>query len=182
MLTPLQSLRMRGKYRKHYSLGNMLSFFLPWEAVGSKPLKLFFFPSTFAHAHSDADFIFSTLMEYEKACMLSSPSGSAAAGSGDVSKAQATFLSTVVTKFTPESFHTLRKYLMVTMSDIKSVTNLLLRAQKFTDAGAAMALRALSENDLREKQGILSVRYLQIVSHCAVYGSFFLCSPCFWKK
>lgn len=90
-------------------------------------------------------------MEYEKACMSS-------ASATDVSKAQATFLGTVVTKFTPEAFHTLRRYLM-TMTDIKSVTNLLLRAQKFTDAGAAMALRALRESDLREKQGILAVRY-----------------------
>jgi len=89
-------------------------------------------------------------MEYERACMST-------ASATDVSRAQTTFLDTVVRKFTPEAFHTLRRYLM-TMTDIKSVTNLLLRAQKFTEAGSAMAIRALGESDLREKQGILSVR------------------------
>lgn len=86
-------------------------------------------------------------MEYEQACLAAVPNV-------DVSKAQATFLSTVVTKFTPEAFHTLRRYLGT--SDVKSVTNLLLRAQRFTDAGAATALRALKESDSREKQGILA--------------------------
>lgn len=95
----------------------------------------------------DADFIFSTLMEYEKSCVSSAT---------DMSKAQATFLGTVVSKFTSEAFHTLRRYLGTT-TDVKSVTNLLLRAQKFTDAGAAMAMRALMESDMREKQGILTV-------------------------
>lgn len=99
---------------------------------------------------SDAEFIFSTLMEFERHCMAS-------ASATDVSKAQATFLGTVVSKFTPEAFHTLRRYLGTT-ADVKSVTNLLLRAQKFTDAGEAMALRALRESDSREKQGILMVR------------------------
>lgn len=98
---------------------------------------------------SDSDFIFSTLMEYEKSA-LRSPSAT------DVSKGQAMFLNMVVAKFTPEAFQTLRRYLGTT-PDAKSVTNLLLRAQKFTDAGAAMAIRALGEHDHREKQGILAV-------------------------
>ena len=93
----------------------------------------------------DADFIFLTLMEYERAVSAE-----------DVSKAQSTFLGTVVSKFTPEGFHTLRRYLQTT-PDIKSVTNLLLRAQRFSGAGAAMAQRALEESDLREKQGLLAV-------------------------
>jgi len=85
----------------------------------------------------------------------------------DVSQAQATFLGTVVSKFTPEAFHTLRRYLGTT-SDVASVTNLLLRAQKFTDAGAAMAIRALGESDMREKQGILAVRVISfdLSLHC----------------
>lgn len=87
-------------------------------------------------------------MAYEKVC-ISSVSAS------DVSKAQATYLSAVVTKFTPEAFNMLRRYLGTT-SDVKSVTNLLLRAQKFADAGSAMALRAIGERDIREKQGILA--------------------------
>lgn len=87
-------------------------------------------------------------MEYEKVCMSS-------ANTTDMSKAQATYLSAVVSKFTPEAFHMLRRYLRTT-PDVKSVTNLLIRAQKFTDAGSAMALRALEEHDSREKQGILA--------------------------
>ena len=88
-------------------------------------------------------------MAYERACMVE-------AGVADVSKGQTTFLSTVVSKFTPEAFHTLRRYLQTT-ADVKSVTNLLLRAQKFTDAGEAMAKRAMLESDIREKQGMLGV-------------------------
>ena len=84
------------------------------------------------------------------------------ASAADVSKAQSTFLGTVTTKFTPEAFHTLRRYLGTT-PDVKSVTNLLIRAQKFTDAGAAMSMRAIRENDFREKQGILSVRILSAI-------------------
>lgn len=97
----------------------------------------------------DAEFIFSTLMEYERFCVSTAPNN-------DVSKAQSTFLGTVVQKFTPEAFHTLRRYLATTM-DVKSVTNLLLRAQRFADAGSAMASRAIQESDTREKQGMLSV-------------------------
>jgi hypothetical protein len=96
----------------------------------------------------DAGFIFSTLMDYERHCMST-------AGATDVATAQSTFLGTVVSKFTPEAFNTLRRYLQTT-SDVKSVTNLLLRKQKFADAGAAMARRAFAEEDFREKQGHLS--------------------------
>jgi hypothetical protein len=98
--------------------------------------------------HRDAEFIFSTLMEYERFCMST-------ASGNDVSKAQSSFLGTVLSNFTPEAFHTLRRYLGTT-ADVKSVTNLLLRAQRFTDAGAAVADRATRESDLREKQGMLA--------------------------
>jgi hypothetical protein len=111
------------------------------------------FSSSCFWTNRDMDFIFSTLMEYERACMSST-------SASDVSKAQATFLGTVVTKFTPEGFHTLRRYLQTT-SDVKRVTNLLLRAQRFSSAGQAMAQRALEESDLREKQGMLAVRTSQ---------------------
>jgi hypothetical protein len=104
---------------------------------------------TFLLFHRDAEFIFSTLMEYERFCMST-------ASGNDVSKAQSTFLGTVLSNFTPEAFHTLRRYLGTT-ADVKSVTNLLLRAQRFTDAGAAVADRATRESDLREKQGMLAV-------------------------
>jgi len=96
----------------------------------------------------DADFIFATLMEYEKTCMTSI---------SDPGKAQATFLSTVVSKFTKEGFNMIRRY-YGTMSDVKHLINLLLRAQKFTDAGAAIAARALaldSKEDPRERQAMM---------------------------
>lgn len=99
----------------------------------------------------DADYIFATLMEYEKTCMVTI---------NDPAKAQATFLSTVVTKFTREGFNMLRRYYS-TLSDVKHLMNLQLRAQKFTDAGAAMAARSLqtdSKEDAREKQAMLAVR------------------------
>eukprot|EP00543_Licmophora_paradoxa_P010410 CAMPEP_0202477846 /NCGR_PEP_ID=MMETSP1360-20130828/94152_1 /ASSEMBLY_ACC=CAM_ASM_000848 /TAXON_ID=515479 /ORGANISM="Licmophora paradoxa, Strain CCMP2313" /LENGTH=795 /DNA_ID=CAMNT_0049105103 /DNA_START=45 /DNA_END=2432 /DNA_ORIENTATION=- len=80
----------------------------------------------------DSEFIFFTLMEFEKACMASA---------SDVSKGQSSFLSTVISKFTSEGFNTLRRYLE-TMPDIKSNMNLLLRAQKSVDAGSLMAKRS----------------------------------------
>jgi hypothetical protein len=89
-------------------------------------------------------------MEYERTCMV-------AAGVTDVAKGQTTFMSTVVSKFTGEAFHTLRRYQQIT-ADVKSVTSLLLRAQKFVDAGEAMAKNAMQEEDIREKQGLLGVR------------------------
>jgi vacuolar protein sorting-associated protein 16 len=106
------------------------------------------------HSHTsfprDADFVFSSLVEYQRSCLLSvSPS--------EIAKAQATFLSTVVSKFTPEAFHTLRRYLQAT-GDIKSLSSLLLKAQRAADAGCAIATRALEQDDFREKQGMLSVR------------------------
>lgn len=73
----------------------------------------------------------------------------------DPAKANQAFMTTVTTKFTKEAFHTLRRY-MATMPEIKNVTNLQLRAQKFTDAGVTMARRALEKKrDIREKQSIL---------------------------
>jgi hypothetical protein len=90
-------------------------------------------------------------MEYEKFCMSNTQ---------DVAKGQSTFLGTVVTKFTPEGFHSLRRY-METMPDVKNVMNLLMRAQRFTDAGAIMALRALkTQDDPRQRQNLLAVRSL----------------------
>ena len=94
-------------------------------------------------------------MEYEKTCMTST---------SDPAKAQATFLSTVVSKFTREGFNMLRRY-YCTLSDVKHLMNLLLRAQKFTDAGAAMAARSLqidSIEDDREKHAMLAVSVVGI--------------------
>jgi hypothetical protein len=102
-------------------------------------------------------------MEYEKSCVISS-------APNDVSKAQTIFLSTVISKFATEAFDTLRRYLQTT-ADVKSVTNLLLRAQKFVEAGEAIAKRAMKEVDYREKQGMLGVR--SILSQNSGYGIFF---------
>lgn len=84
----------------------------------------------------DAELIFFTLMEYEKFCMSSSP---------DANAAQNTFLGTLINKFTLEGFNTLRRYLE-TMPDIKNLMNLLLRAQKSVEAGAAMSKKAFDSN------------------------------------
>jgi hypothetical protein len=83
------------------------------------------------------------------------------ASTPDAAKGNQTFMATVTSKFTPEAFHTLRRYLG-TMSDVKNVINLQLRAQKFTDAGVTMARRALGRKggDSREKQSALSVRQI----------------------
>ena len=77
------------------------------------------------------------------------------ASSTDVSKAQSAFFTSVVTSFTSEGIHTLRRYLQTT-GDTKKLTNFLLKGQRTVDAGAAYATRALKEEDFREKQGLLS--------------------------
>lgn len=74
----------------------------------------------------------------------------------DAARAKANFLVTVVSKFTPEAFHTLRRYFDIS-GDSKSLTALLLKAQRFSDTGISMAGKALHTEDFREKQGILSV-------------------------
>ena len=97
----------------------------------------------------DADFIFYTVMEFQKHCLAATP---------DAAKGNQTFMATVASKFTPEAFHTLRRY-MGTMPDVKNVINLQLRGQKFTDAGITMARRALEKKgDPREKLTLLAVR------------------------
>jgi vacuolar protein sorting-associated protein 16 len=89
-------------------------------------------------------------LEYERACLLS------ATNANDVSRAQATFLSTVVSKFTTEAFHTLRRYLQ-SINDVKNLLSLLLKAQRFSDAGIAIGKKSLQTEDFREKQSLLSV-------------------------
>lgn len=105
----------------------------------------------------DADYIFSALLDYERACLRS------ATNANEIAKAQATFLAAVVSKFTTEAFHTLRRYLQ-SINDTKSLLSLLLKAQRFTDAGITMGTRALQTEDFREKQGMLSVgqQYISI--------------------
>lgn len=110
-------------------------------------LSLSLFPS---HIR-DADYIFTALLDYERVCLLS------ATNANEIAKAQATFLATVVSKFTTEAFHTLRRYLQST-GDTKSLLSLLLKAQRFTDAGIAVGSKALQTDDFRKKQGMLSVR------------------------
>ena len=104
----------------------------------------------FARLFRDADYIFSALLDYERVCLLS------ATNANEIAKAQAAFLATVVSKFTTEAFHTLRRYLQST-GDTKNLLSLLLKAQRFTDAGIAVVTKALQTEDFREKQGMLSV-------------------------
>jgi hypothetical protein len=84
----------------------------------------------------------------------------------DAAKANQIFQSSVVTKFTPEAYNTLRRY-METMPDMKNVINLQLRAQKFTGAGVTVARKAVTNSgDFREKISILAVRFKQVrMSH-----------------
>lgn len=78
-----------------------------------------------------------------------------AATTNDVAKAQATFLATVVSKFTTEAFHTLRRYLH-SSGDMNSLLSLLLKAQRYSDAGIVMGRKATKTDDFREKQGMLA--------------------------
>lgn len=95
----------------------------------------------------DTDFIFYTTMEYQKRCMNQHP---------DPAKANQVFMNAVVTKFTPESYHTLRRY-MGTMPDPKNEISLQIRGQKFVDAGMTIAKRALEGNaESRGKQAMLT--------------------------
>ncbi len=81
----------------------------------------------------------------------------------DATKANQIFQSSVVTKFTPEAYNTLRRY-MGTMPDLKNVINLQLRAQKFTSAGVSVARKAVGKQggDFREKINTLAVRYKKL--------------------
>ena len=101
-----------------------------------------------ATTHRDADFIFSIVMDYERSCMSSTTLG-------DPASIQDVVYATVASKFTPEAFHMFRRYLLATSTVVKNATILLIRAQRFTDAGSTIALRAMAEADGREKQGML---------------------------
>jgi hypothetical protein len=72
-------------------------------------------------------------------------------------RAHGSFLSTVVAKFTPESFNMLRRYFEA-KRDSKSLTALFLKSQQPADAGNVLSIRGFYEEDVREQQGMLSVR------------------------
>ena len=96
---------------------------------------------------NDADFVFSTVIEFQKHCLTSTQ---------DHAKANHSFFTTVCTRFTPEAYYTLRGYLEFAADPSKAV-NLQLKAKKFTDAGMTTAQRALHRSiDLREKQASLA--------------------------
>ncbi|KAG7346717.1 Vps16 vacuolar sorting complex protein [Nitzschia inconspicua] len=100
--------------------------------------------ATTAH---DTDFIFYTTMEYQKYCMKQYP---------DPVKVNQAFMNAVVTKFTPESYHTIRRY-MGTMPDPKNEISLQVRGLKFIDAGMTIAKRALEgKTESRGKQAMLT--------------------------
>mmetsp|Transcript_36896 Transcript_36896/g.41534 ORF Transcript_36896/g.41534 Transcript_36896/m.41534 type:complete len:1104 (-) Transcript_36896:41-3352(-) len=95
----------------------------------------------------DGDFIFNTTMEYRRHCMMQTQ---------DSVKGNQAFITTVVTKFSQESYNALRRY-TGTMSDVKNEINLQIRRQKFVDAGITIARRALDgKTGSRGKQAILS--------------------------
>jgi hypothetical protein len=88
-------------------------------------------------------------MEYEKTY-------TAVVSPMDIAKVQSSFFSSVVSTFSAEAFHVLRCYLAV-VSNAKTLTNLLLRAQKFLEAGELSAKKGCSELDPQEMQGMLGV-------------------------
>ena len=118
--------------------------------------------ATFAR---DSDYIFSTLMQLDKACLATATNAS------EIAKSQSTFWQTVITKLPPEAFHTLRRYYLATggatvaapststgdaiVSGGNSAVTLLVRAQRFTDAAIVLAKRSMVEDDPREQLGIL---------------------------
>jgi hypothetical protein len=110
----------------------------------------------------DADFIFTTLLDYERSCLLN-----VGTNTTDVARAQATFLAAVVSKFTTEAFHTWRRYVQTT-GDTKNLLSLLVKAQRFSDAGIAIGKKALRTEDFREKQGMLSVRCNEHKCPCSI--------------
>lgn len=91
----------------------------------------------------DADSIFCTLMRFEQTSMVNAAIG------------RSTFLGTVTSKFPPEGFHTLRRYLETT-SDINNVVDLLLKAQASADAGSAIVKRSFEANGPRQKLKLLA--------------------------
>ena len=96
----------------------------------------------------DHDFITSGLLAYEHSMVKK------ATTANEVAKVKSNFMGVLVSKCTPEAFHTWRQYLGG-QGDLKAVTNLHLRAQNFADAGATLALGALTEMDVRERRGML---------------------------
>jgi hypothetical protein len=86
-------------------------------------------------------------MEYQKYCHKQNQ---------DPAKANQIFQASVVTKFTPEAYNTLRRFFGMS-PETKNDINLQLRAQKFTSAGVTVARRAIGKKgDFREKISILS--------------------------
>ena len=96
----------------------------------------------------DQDYIMAGLLALENSLVKLASSAS------EITKAKSNFMGALVAKYTPEAFHTWRQY-VEGQGDLKAVTNLHLRAQNFADAGATLALRALSESDMRERRGML---------------------------
>lgn len=93
-------------------------------------------------------------MEYQKSCDSSTP---------DMAKAIQTFQNNLVSKFTPEAYNTMRRYLE-TMPDLKNAINLQLRNQKYSNAGLTVARKAVSKRgDFRDKLSVLAVS-------CFVHG------------
>ena len=76
----------------------------------------------------------------------------------DTVKANQAFISTVVTKFSQESYNMLRRYMGTNISDVKNEISLQIRRQKLTDAGITLARRALDGgmDETRGKQAILT--------------------------
>ena len=80
------------------------------------------------------DLIFHVLLEFEKHC---------GQNISDATRAQSTYLGTVVNKFPAEAVNILAEYFS-SMNDVKHVMNLYLKGQNYAKAGSILAKRALS--------------------------------------
>jgi len=114
--------------------------------------------SVAANAQDD-DLMFLTLQELERHCLEAGTHKKNSAGPADaLASAEGTFLRTVTTKFPFEVRELLRAY-YDTRTDPSAVVALLCRENKLSEAGAAIARRALAPHiSQRERRLMLRVR------------------------
>jgi hypothetical protein len=114
----------------------------------------------------EADLIFQTLMDFERACYLSAQ---------DEAKARMKFISTVVQKFPREGFDLLKTYYSI-LHDVKPMNHLLFVGQHFNEAGAHMAKQAL--NMERSDQDFLVTLRVSFPEQSKGMGLIFLRGAC----
>ena len=84
-------------------------------------------------SYRDNDLLFLTLIEFEKACLSEA---------SDTEKGNQKFIQIILTTFPKEGLDLLRSFYR-SCDDVKRLRDLLIRAQKFVDAGESVAQKAL---------------------------------------